>query len=104
MLKLADEKTFVSIAVFECKYKILVGLTENSSRFNPLKILMRTDLSTLSNDLEESNFIAYEHRLANRSGVIAFFLFSFCGVHLSSRQISLLMVFFQTWQESFFFL
>ena len=68
-------KLFISITAFESKYKVSIALTDNSSRFNPFKILMRSDLSTLSNALEKSNFTALEPRVANHSGVIAFFNF-----------------------------
>ena len=74
-LKLADKKPFISITAFGSKYKVSIALTENSSRLNALKILMRSDLSTLSNALEKSNFRVHEPRLANRTGVILFFSF-----------------------------
>ena len=73
VLKLADEKPFISITAFESEYKVSIALTENSSRFNFFQSLMKIHLSTLSNALEKSDITAHESRLANRSGVIAFF-------------------------------
>ena len=70
ILKLVDKNPIISFTAFESKYKGSKALTEKSSRFNPFKILMRRDLSTLLNPLEKSNLIAHEHRLAKRSGII----------------------------------
>ena len=63
ILKLADKKPFISITAFESKYNVSMALTENSSRLIPFEILMKNDLSTLSNALEKSTFTAHEPQL-----------------------------------------
>ena len=94
------EKYFFSISVFESKYKVSIVLMENSSRFNPFKILMRNDLSTLSNALENSTYTAHQPRLANRSRVIAFFNFRIAVCICLSRKYAC-WGFFRILQKSF---
>ena len=71
----ADKKPFIPVTTFDSEHKVSIALTENQSRINHFKILMRSDLSTLSKALEKSIFTAQEILFANCSEVIIFFFF-----------------------------